>query len=270
MIITKQYVKGIFGKRKSDSHKGDFGRVLVVGGSIDYSGAPALASVAALRAGVDIVTVAAPSKVAWAINSQCPDIITKKLKGEYLSPKHVPEIKKLLEKHDVLLIGPGLSQKEGTKKAVVQIIKTKKPKVVDADALKAIDLKEINDAILTPHQMEFKTLLKNSKLNNNNFNKFLNNNVILLKRKEDKIISETKIAINKTGSPGMTVGGTGDILAGLCAGFLALSGDLFKSACAAAYVNGIIGEELERKYRHGFIASDFLAIIAKKMKEEFG
>ncbi len=272
MIVTKQYIKGIFRKRKPDSHKGDFGRVLVIGGSLDYSGAVLLASVAALRVGTDIVTVAAPSRVAWAVNSICPDIITKKLEGDHLSLEHIKIINELMKAHDVLLIGPGLGQKEETKKAVRQIVGTRKPKVIDADALKAIDLKGISNAILTPHKREFEIVLKNSKLNKNNFQKELKNNIILLKGKEDKIISKTKTAINKTGSAGMTVGGTGDVLAGLCAGMIAVNKDnpdLFSAACAAAYINGIIGEELEKKLGHGFIASDFLKIIARTIKNEF-
>ncbi len=256
-------------QRKPSSHKRDNGVVLVVGGSREYAGAVYLAakSIAAMRTGTDLVIVAAPEKVAWSINTMSPDLITSKLSGEYITSKHKTQISKLLSKADVLLIGNGISQNKQTASFVKSLVeKTTKPKVIDADALKIIDLNKIKNAILTPHHKEFEILLKNSKLSERNFRAKLGNNIILLKGKTDKIISKNKIKLNKTGNAGMTVGGTGDVLSGLCAGFVSQGNSLFDSAAAAAHINGKIGNKLKKKLGYGFIASDFLAEIAKEAK----
>lgn len=265
-MIDKSILKRVIKKRKSSSHKGDFGRVLVIGGSIDYVGAAALAGLSALavlRSGADLVKIAAPEKVAWAINCISPDLITSKLKGDFLSLKNYEQIKKLIDKNEVILIGPGIGIRDETKKLIKKIIKNNKNKlkVVDADAIKMIDLNEIDNAIITPHKKEFEILLGNSKLSQKNFQKKLRNNVVLLKGSIDYIFSKNKREANKTGNPGMTVGGTGDVLAGLCAGFLAQSRNLFDSACAAAYVCGKAGDNLEKRMGYGFIASDLIGEI---------
>jgi hydroxyethylthiazole kinase-like uncharacterized protein yjeF len=273
-------------KRKKNSHKGQNGKVLVIGGSKEYSGAIYLASmaIASLRLGTDLVTIVCPEKVAWSINSLCPDLITIKLKGNYINIKHIKKIQEYIKSNDVILIGPGISKNKISQKIIEEIIKSGKPKVIDADALNFINLNNIKNSVLTPHQNEFKILLKNSKLNEfiepnkiynqkiNNKNikilqKVLKNNVILLKGKEDKIISKNKIRINKTGNEGMTVGGTGDVLAGLVAGYISQGNDLFTSAYKATKLNGIIGNKLKKGLGYGFIASDFLKLIAKEAKK---
>lgn len=262
-------------KRNIDSHKGDNGKVLVIGGSEDYVGAPLLAAkaIASLRTGVDLVTIAAPEKVAWAINTMSPDVITKKLHGSILSAEHYKVLQELTRRYDVVLIGNGIGKDKKTKAIINKIIKNvKKPLVVDADALKLIKLQDVSNCILTPHMDEMKTLIKNSfgydfDLDKENIRKVQDKmndmTVILLKGPVDYIISKKKLVTNSTGNPGMTVGGTGDILAGLCAGYLAQRMPLFNAAEKAAYVNGKVGDKLMKKYKYNFIASDFFSEIAK-------
>lgn len=254
-------------KRKETSRKGDFGSVLVIGGSEDYIGAPAMAAMAAeavLRSGADLVTVAAPAKTAWAVNCISPDTITKKIKCRYFKKSHAEQIVKLAEKFDVVLIGPGLGREKETLAFAKEVSRRiKKPKVIDADCLKAIRIQDIGNAILTPHQKEFEILLKNSRLTEKNLRKKLGNNIILLKGHIDMIISKDKVACNKTGNPVMTKGGTGDVLAGLCAGFLAQGDDLFTAACRAAYLNGAVGDYLLRTKGRAFIASDLIRNMRK-------
>jgi len=260
--ISKKDIK--LPKRKKFSKKGDNGRVLVVGGSKEYVGALALAGLAALRSGCDWVTVAAPEKVAWAVNCLSPDLVTAKLNGDYISSKHINEIRKLAKKHDVVLIGNGIGLKAETKQFLKRIIKIKNLKVIDADALKQIRLQDVNNSILTPHQKEFEILLKNSKLNKNNFKKYLRNNIIVLKGLVDQIISKNKIHYNKTGNAGMSKAGTGDVLAGLTAGFLAQNKNLLQSAINAAYFNGLIGDILLKKKKgYTYLASDMVEEIKK-------
>lgn len=272
-------------ERKKTAHKGENGYLLIIGGSEDYVGAPALAGLAALRAGCDSVTIAAPEKVAWAINKLTPDLITKKFPGSYFTLKHAKELLKLSEKFDAVLIGNGISQKAG-RCCQYFLRKSLKPKVIDADALGSLSFKDTRNAILTPHHKELEEMILNShkefllpKLKNanpkemaeilqGNLKYFLqNDNVLLVKGPTDIIISRNKIAFNKTGNPGMAKAGTGDILAGLAAGFLAKTKDNFKSAVAAAFLTGYIGDLLLKKKKgYSFIASDILEDMGKISK----
>jgi len=280
--LTKKDIK--LPKRKQESHKGDNGRLLIIGGSVDYIGAVMLAGMAAFRSGADIVTIAAPEKVAWAINTFSPDFITKKFKGEFFRAEHADRIIKLSNDFDVSLIGNGLGLRKQTIRFSKKIIKNiKKLKVIDADAIKSLKLSDVSNAIITPHENELRVFLdnnlKNKKTVRSIFNKGINrkkrakniqyalrgflkkNNVILLKGKTDIIISKNKIIFNKTGNAGMSVAGTGDVLAGLTAGFLAQTKNLFGSACSAAFINGLIGDYLLKEKGYGFTASDFINCI---------
>ena len=278
-FITKSQIR--LPKRRKDSHKGDNGLVLVVGGSENFVGAVALAGLAALRSGCDLVKVIAPEKVAWAINAYSPDLVTMKLKGDYFKLNNFKLIEQSMQKFDVLLIGNGMGLQNQTKKLIKKTVKNiKKLKVIDADAIKSISIYDAENSIITPHSKELEYFLINSginkniieKINNENdivkksksiqkiTQKFLNkNNVILLKGKIDTIISKNKIFYNKTGNAGMTKGGTGDVLAGLCAGFLAQSKDLMQSSINAAYFNGLIGDILlKEKKGFTYLASDMV------------
>ena len=263
-LLTKKDLK--IPKRSTKSHKGDNGKVLVIGGSKDYVGAVALAGIAALRTGVDWVTVAVPEKVGWAINALTPDLVVKKYKGDDFCASRAKDVLKLSKGFDAVLIGNGIGM-HASSFCKSFLSKVKKPCVIDADAIKAINLQSINNCILTPHKKEFNILLKNSKLNESNYRKKLKNNIILLKGPIDKIISKNKIAQNKTGNPGMTKAGTGDVLAGLCVGFLGQGLDLFQSACNAAYINGLLGDlQLKKKKGYSYFASDLLEDAKKVLK----
>lgn len=268
--LTKSILK--LPPRKKAAKKGDYGRVLVIGGSEDYIGAPALAAQAALatlRSGVDLVTVAAPEKVAWAINTLSPDIITIKIKGKYFAPHHVSPLLKLTEKYDVILLGCGLGKKSFAF-ARELVKRVKKPMVIDADALKAIRLQDARNAILTPHRGEYAILMKNSKLPTtttktafNQVRRRLGDKVILLKAPIDVIMSKNKMTFNSVHNPVMAKAGTGDVLAGLCAGFLAQTHDPFRAACMAAFLNGAVGNYLLRKRGRTLTASDIVNNIYK-------
>jgi NAD(P)H-hydrate epimerase len=232
------------------------------------------------------VKIIAPEKVAWAIKAYSPDVVTRKLKTGYFKSTHFKIVRNSMEKFDVLLIGNGIGLKDRTKKFCRSAIKNiKKLKVIDADAIKSISMDDAENSIITPHAKELEIFLLNSKIKQSTINKinkekniqkkskliqkitqkFLNkNNIILLKGKIDAILSKNKIFYNKTGNAGMTKGGTGDVLAGLCAGFLAQSKDLLQSAINAAYFNGLIGDILLKK-KKGFtyLASDMVEEIQR-------
>lgn len=252
-------------KIKRKEIKGQNGRVLLIGGSRDYVGAIAFSALASLATGVDIVTVCAPEKVAWTINSYTPDIITRKMLGEELNLTHTKDIQVLAENHDVVVIGPGLGLK---KEFVLKLIREiKKPFIIDADAIKVISIEVASRSILTPHRKEFEILYNNStkkpyseKIEENikTMQEKIGDNIILLKGQTDFIISGNKIVQNKTGNNSMTKGGTGDVLAGIAAGLLAQSGDLFESASHAAAINGKLGEYMYKWRGYGYTTYDLV------------
>lgn len=249
--------------------------MLVVGGSIDYIGAPVFvgqAALAVLRSGADVVTIAVPEKVAWAINCMSPDLITRKLAGEWLAPKHVNTVLALTHNADVVVIGNGIGLRKETQQFVRQLLsKLTLPVIIDADALKIVRLQDCKNAVLTPHGGEFGILLKNSGLHGATLKKIqqkLSTNVLVLKGHPlTKIISKNKISENKTGHPGMTHGGVGDVLAGIIAGLMAQGNGAFTSAKIAAFVNGKIGEKLGKTMGFGYLASDIVKGIPAVLKK---
>ncbi|MBN2127772.1 MAG: NAD(P)H-hydrate dehydratase, partial [Candidatus Diapherotrites archaeon] len=183
---------------------------------------------------------------------------------------------------DCVLIGPGIGLEKDTmhfvQRLVKKLMRLNIPLIIDADAIKALSKTKFNNKVLlTPHKTELE-IFCGKKLEEESFN--LNKRIqtvneiakkfkciILLKGKIDVISNGSMHALNKTGNPGMTVGGTGDVLAGLCAGLNCASKDLFNSACFAAYVNGLAGDNQLKKKGISFIASDLLEEIPKIIKK---
>ncbi len=276
MLITKSILKEVYPKRKSDVHKYDYGALLIVGGSEKYSGSPAfnaLAALAAYRAGVDIVEVIAPKRAAGIIATFSPDIITIPLEGSHLSKKHLKKLFEESKNKFAVVIGGGIGREKETLKTVIKYLKEIDiPAVVDADAIYAVakNKKVIKpNFVITPHAYEFSVLTGKS-LDDLTVNQRIKevrdaalelNCVILLKGNPDIISNGKQTAINKTGNKYMTVGGTGDTLAGICGSLLAQNVEPFKAACAAAYINGRAGDIIARKKKQGLLASDLIQVI---------
>ncbi len=262
--------------RESTAHKGDFGRLLVIGGSEVFSGAPTLVSLAALRTGVDIVYTAAPAKTAYAISSISPDLITLKLDGINLKPSNITTLMPYLEQVDAVVLGPGMGLNPETgefvKICVDAVEKAGKPLLLDADGLKAFA--KIKRAlrvplVLTPHAGEFKVLT------NEELPEALNdrleliqkmakqlNATILVKGKVDIICDKKRAKLNFTGNAGMTVGGTGDVLSGIVGGLLAQKIDSFEAAVAGAFVNGACGDFIASEIGFHMAATDIIDQIS--------
>lgn len=256
-------------KRPKSSHKGQNGIAIVIGGSEDYVGAPAfvgMSALAVIRTGADLVKVAAPEKVAWAINCISPDLITIKLKGTKITAKNIARVKK--EAADVLAIGNGTGRTKATERAVKEIIKMDKPKVIDADALHMIKIQDVKNAVLTPHGGEMKALLNNSGITKRELQKNLGSNILVEKGyPKTKIWSKDRIVYTDTGHPGMTHGGTGDVLAGIITGLIAQGNDPFMAASTACYTNGKAAEKLAETFGIGYIASDLIQEIPRQLKK---
>jgi NAD(P)H-hydrate epimerase len=263
------------GRRSSEVHKGDSGRLLSIGGSKVFSGAPTLVSLAALRTGVDIVYLAAPEKTAMAISSMSPDLITIKLEGEDLNPKNVETLKPYIDKVDAVVLGPGLGLEPETKEFVKECIdaveKAGKPLLLDADGLKAFgSFKRPLEVplILTPHAGEYAVLTGRRLFGDLDADVEAVQQtareldaVILLKGPVDAICSGSRFKLNFTGNAGMTVGGTGDVLSGVVGGLLAQKVDAFEAAVAGAFVNGAAGDFVANSVGFHMVASDLLSWI---------
>jgi hydroxyethylthiazole kinase-like uncharacterized protein yjeF len=265
--------------RPSESHKGDFGRLLVVGGSGTYSGAPAFVALAALRTGVDLAFIATQRETAYAISSMSPDLITLKLDGEYLNKENLSVVRRNLEKATAVVLGPGLGLQKETKEAVKEILKTveakKIPLLLDADALKAFaEFKHRLETptVLTPHTGEYEILtgmkLPQSVEGRVGLIKQTAQDldaVVLLKSHVDIISDGSRVKLNFTGNPGMTVGGTGDVLSGVVGAFLARGVAPFEAAVAGAFINGAAGDFVKAEKGYHMVASDLLGWIPKVM-----
>ena len=249
-------VQMVVKSRSPEAHKGDFGRLLVIGGSEVFSGAPVLVASAAYRTGVDLVHIAAPVKTAYAISSMSSDLITIKLEGDHLNPRNVATLGPYLEKSTAVAMGPGLGLHKETGEFVremVKLIEAKRvPMLLDADGLKAFaEFKRQMKLpmVLTPHSGEYRILtgheapkeLKQRVIDVQNTAEELGS-VVLLKGHVDVISDGKRVKFNSAGNPGMTVGGTGDVLSGIVAAFLAQGVDPFEAAVAGAFINGAAGD----------------------------
>jgi len=275
MEIEKEIIKKVFKKRKKDSHKGDFGHLLVIGGSKLYHGSIAFNALAAYRAGSDLVTILAPERAANIVASLSPDLITYPLKGDFIRKSHLKTMFKFLDRKDAVVIGGGTGRRKETLSTINNFLrKIKIPCVIDADAIYAVSKSKNvlkNNFVITPHSYEFFVLsgieIKEMSLKEKieSVKKVANylRCTILLKGNIDIISDGYRVAINRTGNPYMTKGGTGDTLAGICGALLAQGIEPFYSACAAAYINGKAGDMAARDLKHSLTASDLLDYIPK-------
>ena len=232
------------------------GRVLVVGGSPEYVGALYLAAISALRCGAESVIVMAPEKIAWTLNRLSPDLMTRKLKGAFLTASHEKRIGALLKTADVLLVGNGAGTRPGTATLMQKLMRWKGAKVVDADALKVLRGGAVTNAILTPNEGEWKLLVQR-----NDIKKLLEENVIIKKGRATKILSHSRTTTVRA-NLGLTKAGSGDVLAGACAGFVASGFGLEAAAREATTLGNRIANILaKRKKGYYFLASDLLKEI---------
>jgi NAD(P)H-hydrate epimerase len=256
-----------------------FGKLLVVGGSKVYSGSPSFNSLAAYRAGCDLVTVIGPKRPMDIVAKFLPEMITIPLAGDYLTPRHTKEIIAEIDKADAVVIGGGLGRNRKSLNAVKKILSyvksNKKPCVVDADALHALKGLHLNkNFILTPHSQEF-FVVTGTKVRTDVFSRVQETQkaaakmgcVILLKGYADVISDGKKVSVNQTGNPYMTKGGTGDTLAGICGALLARSVSVFDAACAAAFLSGAAGDIAAKKHNESTLPSDIINEIPVVLKK---
>ncbi len=268
-------------ERPAESHKGDFGRLLVVGGSETYTGAPSYVALAALRTGVDLAYIAAPEKAAGVVSSFSPNLIAIKLRGDHLASENLDEVEIWLEKVTGVVVGPGLGVHSDTISAVKVLLdmveRRKLPVLLDADALKAFGQhrrKIETPAVLTPHTGEFKAVSgkEPSQETEDRIEEVRSlareiNCTVLLKSHVDIISDGIKWKLNRTGNPAMTVGGTGDVLSGIVGAFLSQRYDPFRASCAGAFINGAAGDFVRSEKGYHMVATDLVEKIPMVMND---
>jgi len=266
---------------KKQSHKGQNGRVLIIGGG-PYIGAPVLSALASYRTGADLVTIAVPKNIMSTVASYSPNIIVRQINSEdYLSPADTDLIKNLCLKVDAVLIGPGLGLSSETIESVQIIVdflsKNKIPVIIDADGITAIsknhEILRKSKAIITPHAKEFKvftsetlkTELENQIEQVENWAKKLEIG-IFVKGPTDVISDGTITRLNMIHNEAMTVGGTGDVLAGIILGLLSKHTSLINAMRIAAFINGEAGNIAFKKFSYGMCATDVIDNISEVLK----
>jgi len=276
--VSWKILKKVYRERDDWVHKHDFGNLLVIGGSKLYPTTPILVALAAYRAGVDWVTIAAPEEASKIIAGYSPNLMVHPFKGDYLSKYVIDDLIKISERRDAIEIGGGLTREESVLEAIFDYLKRiDKPAVIDDDAIYAFakfkdELKGKN-FVLTPHSYEF-FILSGIKVGNDvnerieAVKKFAEDYsvTVLLKGHVDVISDGKKVAINTSGSTTMTKAGLGNTLAGILAAYLARNVDSFTAACAAAFVNGKAGELASKKLSEGILPTDLIEFIPEVVK----
>ena len=278
-VVTDDFIKSILPKRRKNSHKGSNGKVAVAAGSKQYPGAAFLTATGALRSGAGLITLLTPEKIRDVMAIKLTEVMTKPVKDTFEGAFSVDSIEEILDfskECNVLAIGPGIGRSESTEAVVKAIIKEATcPLVIDADGISALedDALILNNAhqepVLTPHIREMARLtglsdeeiIKDKLAAAKRFAAYLNSIIVLKGAHTIIAFPEGDIYINNTGNEGLATGGTGDVLTGIIAGFIAQGLSSRDAAIAGVYIHGLAADIVAQKGVIGLSASDVLEAI---------
>lgn len=285
-FIVKEEITSMFPERAEDVNKGTVGKVVVVGGSVGLTGALYMAGLSALRSGCGLVTLAFSQSLYNIIACKSTELISKPLpenSNKALGAKAEEDIIRLCETHDALALGPGLGRDKETARLVKNLInRVKIPVVLDADGLNLIsdnvDILKNKKAsfVLTPHPGEMSRLTRMNleDVQKNRIevaSKFAKKyNVILVLKGARTVVADPsgEIFINSTGNSGLASAGTGDVLTGMIASFLARGGTALNSAIIGVFLHGLAGDlAKDDKGECGMIAGDVIDNIPYAIKK---
>ena len=264
--------------RKPDSHKGNYGKILLLCGSRGYTGAAALAAMGALRSGAGLVYLGVPESIyaIEAIKLNEPIVFPLPDQEGMLSAEAVPAILQRLPQMDAVLIGPGLGQSEGTLAVTKAVLENAQcPVVLDADGInlvaahKDILRERYAPTVLTPHAGEFARLGYPGQDRSAEANSFAKEFgcVLLLKGHHTLITDGTSCYQNPTGNPGMAVGGSGDVLAGIIVSLLGQGLSPLMASVCGAWLHGAAGDLCAKEIgQYGMLPSDLLGVLPRLMK----
>ena len=278
-VTDFETAKEMMPKRTADSHKGDYGKLLIVGGSEGLTGAPALSAKAALKCGTGLITVGIPKSLNGIMEAKLTEPMTLPLSETdgHINPDSVQEILKKMESSDALIFGPGIGRSPEISDILKEILKVSKiPVIIDADGLYALsqDMNILSECscnlIFTPHEMEFSRLtgypVSDIKKNRLKFSEEFaaEFGVTLVLKGPRTIITapDGKQYINITGNDGMATGGSGDVLAGMIGAFLARGMHEADAAVLGSYCHGLAGDKAALEVgKDSLTPSDIISVI---------
>ncbi len=268
--------------RKPDGHKGDFGRVLIAGGAVGYTGAPILAARGALRTGAGLVSVAVPESIYRIAAVKCDEAMPTPLpdRDGQFSRAALPPLLELLSGKDAALLGPGMGRGEGVEQLVCGVMAgTDLPLVVDADGINALarhmnvlDAARGRSIVLTPHEGEFARLGGDLSGGDRlgSARRFAQEHgcVLVLKgRRTVTALPDGKCYVNQTGNSGMAVGGCGDVLAGMILSLMGQGLDAGRAAVCAVWLHGRAGDlAAADKGKYGMLPGDLIECLPYAIK----
>lgn len=279
-------LKPLFKRRPRYSHKGDYGHVLVIGGSRLHTGAAALCARAAMRSGAGLVTALVPARLQSALTGDTPELMVwdgeENTEGG-LSRGNIKWLEKNIERFDAIVVGPGMTDSEDTLKIVEWLLDhSKKPLVLDADAINICSehparLKKTKAPIvMTPHPGELARLLHVDAMTVQSDRKAaledalkIIGGTIVLKGAGTLIGEKGKpMQVNMNGNPGMATAGSGDVLSGIIGGFLAQKFSPFDAARCAVFVHGRAGDYgAWRRCQAGLLAGDIIEELPYALRD---
>lgn len=278
MELNREQVLSILPDRAENAHKGDFGKILLLCGSRGYTGAAYLAAMGALRSGAGLVFLGVPESIYQIEAVKLNEAIVFPLPDEdgKLSAAAIPEILERLPKVDAVLIGPGLGQSEGVFQVVKAVLEQAVcPVVLDADGINLIALhKDIvrgrtGTTVLTPHGGEFARLGGASGDRVAAAAEMANDLgcILLLKGHHTVITDGNTTYINPTGNPGMAVGGSGDVLAGMITALLGQGIEPLQAAACGAWLHGAAGDLCAAQIgQYGMLPTDMVNVLPRLLK----
>ena len=279
ITITKKLVDSLIPERNANTHKGDYGKILLLCGSIGYTGAPALAAMGALRSGAGLVYLGVPDSIYTieAVKMLEPIVLPLKDRDGMLSSEAIYQIEKLTAHMDAVLIGPGSGSSKGTLSVVRWLLENfEGPVVLDADGINVLKShKDVlrgrtSPTILTPHEGEYLRLGGN--LDDGRMDGAIKlakdlQVIVVLKGHETVITDGNDCYLNPTGNPGMAVGGSGDVLAGILVSLLGQKFAPLDAAVCAVWLHGAAGDICAREIgQYGMLPSDILGVLPRLLK----
>ncbi|HEV8361849.1 MAG TPA: NAD(P)H-hydrate dehydratase [Candidatus Thermoplasmatota archaeon] len=270
---------------RATQHKGQGGVVLVVGGG-PYTGAPALAAMAALRAGADLAVVLTPGRAAEAIQGYSPNLIVRHLNGydvDLEHPDNLAMLDEFLPRTTAVVVGNGMGRADRALRSVglllQRLAREEMPVLLDADALHAVGREQLTPGprtIVTPHAGEFRAMVGEEPADEDEPDKRAEQaraasqrlgSVVLLKGHESVITDGSRVKFNSTGNPAMSHGGSGDVLAGVAGALLGKGLQPFDAARLGAWMTGRAGDLAFEEQRFGLLATDIIDALPAVMRE---
>ena len=276
-IVGPGDLKYLFPRRKTNTHKGENGKLVILAGSKNFRYTGLISAMGAIRTGVDLIHLITPED-ARLQSYNFPELIHTTVSGSFFTPDHLEYLSDQLKWCNTFLLGPGIGQNDETKEFVQMILESwgHVPHILDADALRLVSPTQLTqESTITPHMNEFQQLF-GVKMNKDNedrakavlelFQKKQFNGTLLLKGSTDIIANSHTLRYNRTGTPSLSKGGTGDLLAGLCAGLVARSCKAIHAACLSSYLLGKAGESVVEEVGEVFTLNELFVALAKAVK----